>query len=372
MHPCVIQPVIPPELDEDASTPLDEDSDLSTLDDNETDDSCSTRSSESWNIIQFPKRPKQEDTKPYVFTVLPAFREWTYSMKGPIFSRGWTLQERELSVRVLHFTSDRVVWECRECYASEDDPTLKAKDMFFDVGLKFRLLDGSPKDRKNRPYNYKFSKWMDLVEEYSLRRLSIKEDKLRAIAGLAEAIKSVQQDDTYLSGIWKRDLATQLLWYAMPKPEHSVSSEFWPPAVVARGIPTWSWAAYDGAVAFDRPQGDETSVFSAKVQQANPSCIKISGTTFNVPLSEAECGSSETGAYHKYYKWPKTNPEYQIYITLDTDPGARRELGLLCLVLVQRSLHGEPSRSPPMYSSTSPGTNAQVSAFSLLVLVMSS
>lgn len=140
-------------------------------------------------------------------------------MKGHLLSRGWTLQERELSVRGLHFTSDRVVCECREHYASEDDLTLKQKRMQFDVGLKFRLLDGGVRDRKGRPHNYKFSKWMDLVGEYSTRKLSVKNDKLRAIAGLADAIKSIQQDDVYLSGLWKRDLVAELLWHAIPGPE---------------------------------------------------------------------------------------------------------------------------------------------------------
>jgi hypothetical protein len=166
-------------------------------------------------------RPGQDETRQsYVFTVLPTFREWTQSMKGQLLSRGWTLQERELSVRGLHFTSDRVVCECREHYASEDDPTLKEKRMQFDVGLKFRLLDGGVRDRKGRPHNYKVSKWMDLVEEYSTRKLSVKHDKLRAIAGLADAIKSIQQDDVYWSGLWKRDLVTVLLWHAIPGPEH--------------------------------------------------------------------------------------------------------------------------------------------------------
>jgi hypothetical protein len=33
---------------------------------------------------------------------------------NPLFSRSWTLQERELSSRILHFTRTHVVWECRQ------------------------------------------------------------------------------------------------------------------------------------------------------------------------------------------------------------------------------------------------------------------
>lgn len=228
-------------------------------------------------------------------------------MKGHLLSRGWTLQERELSVRVLHFISDRVVWECREHYASGDDPTLKAKSMLFDVGLKFRLLDGSVRDRKDRPQHYKFSKWMDLVEEYSMRKLSIKDDKLRTIAGLADAIKSIQQDNVYLSGLWKRDLVTELLWHAISNPGHSDSPRSWPPTPVARGIPTWSWVAYDGAVVFDRSQRNETNAFLVHVRKAISSETTLSGPVLSVPFSEVECNSSEIGVNQKCYKWLRDN-----------------------------------------------------------------
>ncbi|KAL9115526.1 MAG: hypothetical protein Q9227_000847 [Pyrenula ochraceoflavens] len=140
------------------------------------------------------------------FIILPTFLEWTQSwsqsMKGPLLSRGWTLQERELSARIVHFTTEQVVWECRECYASEDDPMQTRKPMLFNSGLNFRLLDSNMKDRKDRPDKYKFLKWMDLVQEYSTRKLLIKSDKLRAIAGLADAIRAIQQDDFYISGLW--------------------------------------------------------------------------------------------------------------------------------------------------------------------------
>jgi hypothetical protein len=234
--------------------------------------------------------------------------------------------------------------------------------------LKFRLLDGSVKDRKDRPHNYKFSKWMDLVEEYSTRNLSIKDDKLRAIAGLADAIKSIQQDDAYLSGLWKRDLITELLWHAIPNPEHSDSPRSWPPTPVAQGIPTWSWAAYDGAVVFDRSQRNETSLLSAHVRKAISSQITLSGPVLNVPFSEAECDSSEIGVNQKCYKWPRDNSTYQIYITLDADPESLRELKLLCLVLVKHIPHhgtGQSWTSLPTYSQSSSDSNTQVSPPSL-------
>jgi hypothetical protein len=48
------------------------------------------------------------------------------SIKGPLSARGWTLQERELSPRILHYTKHQVLWECRDCIASETKPEARA------------------------------------------------------------------------------------------------------------------------------------------------------------------------------------------------------------------------------------------------------
>ena len=276
-----------------------------------------------------------EGDEPNVFTVLPTFREWIHSMKGPLLSRGWTLQERELSVRVLHFTVDRVVWECREQYASEDDPAQKAKRMLFDDGLKFRLLDGNTRDRKDRPFDYKFSKWMDLVEEYSARKLSIKDDKLRAIAGLAEAIKSIQQDDVYISGLWKRDLLRQLLWHAIQSPQLRKQTKLWPPIPIYSNIPTWSWAAYEGSVVFDRHH-NESPIFSGTiVTKATSSLISLSGLAFKILFHKGSFKSFEMRMNQKYYIWHQESSGSMIYITFDTDLRSPRELNMLCLKVAE-------------------------------------
>ena len=37
---------------------------------------------------------------------------WDYHIPGPLFTRGWTYQERLLSTRVTHFTDECIIWEC--------------------------------------------------------------------------------------------------------------------------------------------------------------------------------------------------------------------------------------------------------------------
>lgn len=48
--------------------------------------------------------------------------------KSPLSTRAWTLQERLLSRRVIHFTQSRVIWECRSRFETEDLLVLGPED----------------------------------------------------------------------------------------------------------------------------------------------------------------------------------------------------------------------------------------------------
>lgn len=84
---------------------------------------------------------------------------------------------------------------------------------------------------------------------YSARELSCETDALPALSGLAQAFRasygtrvSTGDNDYYLSGIWRADLARGLLW--MP---HNGSHTSRRSQHVA---PTWSWASIKGQVHF--------------------------------------------------------------------------------------------------------------------------
>lgn len=305
-------------------------------------------------------------TSDKTFTVLPTIREWTHSLKGPLLSRGWTLQERELSCRVLHYTADRVVWECRESYASEDDPRQEQKSMVKDIGLKFRLLDGTAKDRKNRPYNYKFSKWMDLVEEYSCRKLSTQDDKLRAIAGLAEAIKPVQVDDVYMSGLWKRDLLQELMWRTFPaNQQQTYPPENWPPAPVSEGIPTWSWAAYDSPVVFDRlysPSGEVA--WRSSATRAAVSILSFFGPALEITLSEEQYDFQHLECGSKHYRMSSSEIGCTLCVSFDAEPESLPKTVLQCVVVGLRHSSSDARQNQdglPTYLESSSSSYNQVS-----------
>ena len=42
------------------------------------------------------------------------------SIPGPLFARAWTMQERMLSTRIIHFTEEGIIWECARMTLRED------------------------------------------------------------------------------------------------------------------------------------------------------------------------------------------------------------------------------------------------------------
>jgi len=115
-----------------------------------------------------------------------------------INNRAWTLQEKVLSSRMVHFRGDQISWECKHGQAYErGDPY------------------GAPQESLQVKKSYK--SWHDLVKNYSSRKLTFSTDKLSALAGLAKAFwLKTEERDQYLGGIWRGSLPNNLLWYVSP------------------------------------------------------------------------------------------------------------------------------------------------------------
>lgn len=58
-----------------------------------------------------------------------------WGLAGPLMKRAWTLQERELSNRILYFSRNQLPWECKTLRASADLPWLQVS--------KFRSVHSS-------------------------------------------------------------------------------------------------------------------------------------------------------------------------------------------------------------------------------------
>jgi hypothetical protein len=194
----------------------------------------------------------------------------------PLSSRAWTLQERLLSPRILHFGTEQMYWECGECFLGEDGS--RSRDVFHSVRsvVYGQLLpyseSGLPKgsgmsltageDIPNPRVGRWAGGWLSLVEEYSKRKLTKEKDKLPALAGLARLIAKLTNDD-YYAGLWKNHIIEDLYWrvYAREemksleedtgksKPKYGrVISDVRRPAIYR--APSWSWASVDANILY--------------------------------------------------------------------------------------------------------------------------
>jgi hypothetical protein len=139
-------------------------------------------------------------------------------------SRGWTLQERHLARRLIHFSRSQVFWECRrgiesECghrivqlpfsitpaYGPEDFPSEDSSDSGSlqseteqTLGSDDNTSEKSGSDRdsvqkhetiiaRTRLYNW----WFQVLRDYSTRKLTYAFDKLAAISGIAKEVNAM-------------------------------------------------------------------------------------------------------------------------------------------------------------------------------------
>lgn len=230
--------------------------------------------------------------------IQPTFSSyWMHGIQGPLQRRAWVLQERHLSPRVIHYTKKCLMWECRTAIASEYRQKMRAKaddNVAIRPALSSdRLLDGGrpksgPKDIRSGlckvNFNSLHDRWYRIVEDYSHRALSYPEDKLPGLSGFAAEWKRMKPEDEYFAGLWRSDIFKGLAWFPWSGlgPEDTMRPEpkpdtTWPPSSPFKGIPSWSWAAFDGTVAHfgdewfnENLDDNESRTFEAGQQLPSP------------------------------------------------------------------------------------------------------
>ncbi|KAH9213301.1 heterokaryon incompatibility protein-domain-containing protein, partial [Leptodontidium sp. 2 PMI_412] len=172
----------------------------------------------------------------------------------PLSRRGWVLQERLLSTRVLLYTASELVFECQTDLASIWSMTLLRDSspsflsILFNLALQYatnnRLLD--------RPKIFQY--WRHIITIYTQRCLTFDRDILPALSGLASLIQPLVLD-AYLAGLWREDFHRQLLWckacshIRLTADDHALLKSL--PRTTELCPPTWSWASVRGAVSYD-------------------------------------------------------------------------------------------------------------------------
>lgn len=163
---------------------------------------------------------------------------------GPLGSRAWCLQERQLSPRVIHFLDPgMIMWECCSFIAALGGPiifgnlTRESKP-----DNQKRIID--MKSHSGSGHKHMWRAWSMCLSDYTSRSLTIETDRPVAIRGVVDQIKIVTKSE-YIYGLWREDLNRGLLWE-----RHASTGNCWTRAPVVNGeqAPTWSWLSITGPV----------------------------------------------------------------------------------------------------------------------------
>ena len=170
----------------------------------------------------------------------------------PLHRRGWVVQERLLAPRVLHFSSQQLIWECRELDAAEKYPRGLPKVLSSTAKALFKGLDSQKDGARLRkltsespdPKFWAHQLWVKIVETYTSSLLTFGDDKLIALSGIAKRQQS-EMNDQYIAGLWMKFLPSQLLWHVSHCRQIDNTPSVRPNKYRA---PSFSWASVDGII----------------------------------------------------------------------------------------------------------------------------
>jgi hypothetical protein len=201
---------------------------------------------------------------------------------SPLFRRGWALQERLLPDRVLYFSDQQVLFECRRQRLCEGFPCNAAMLCKPRQNLVFfeqpTFADSKTDLASKLARNLKI--WADIVTMYQKCDFTFESDKLVALAGVIKMAEK-QTGDECLAGLWKSRLLFYLGWSNRDQQRSRI------PGV---DTPSWSWMSMKGAVKW------ETEMHMMLNKDMDQADVSLSGT---IPLARIIEASAEARSKNK-------------------------------------------------------------------------
>jgi hypothetical protein len=184
--------------------------------------------------------------------------------------------------------------------------------------------------RKERPSTQQTKKlWKSIIEDYSRRNLSFREDRLPALAGIVSQLQQFW-GDTYLAGLWKSCFIAHMGWYRTARAKAMSCSGSYLALI-------WSWASFTDAVKFDIIDVTDAEVLDIVVIPLAP----------DAPFGQVQSGYVQirgTAVKSEYSKPKQRFPGFDIVMDYKTGLGEsdevlylllgssnRKEIGLLLL-----------------------------------------
>jgi hypothetical protein len=190
-------------------------------------------SDEDLVVITNPEADTGEHTNVLIRSRKPGYVPAPDLEDSPLGKRGWVYQERLLSSRIVHFAATQAIWECRHMLLQQRlhpvaGPTVPSQARLGPV------MHGGDAVRH----------WHTLVQDYSARAFTRYEDRLVALAGVAQ-ICSPRINARYLAGLWSSHFAYGLSWHSTGVASSRPAMEGGP------RHPTWSWASWNYGVTWE-------------------------------------------------------------------------------------------------------------------------
>jgi hypothetical protein len=199
---------------------------------NGSDGCLSTRSPEK-KIGQVLYQQKSTDfyvhlspPRHYIYSALRGSIEAGIARSHSLYERGWYLQERLLSPRIVQYGVSEMVWICTEMFQCEcgfDEATMQSDSLV--------NMYASPLHIETRATRIRL--WTKILEEYTAAKLTNDSDILPALSGLAKIFKT--PGNRYVAGIWEQNLTEWLCWQSV-KPLFSRHPKQYT-------APSFSWAS---------------------------------------------------------------------------------------------------------------------------------
>jgi hypothetical protein len=165
----------------------------------------------------------------------------------PLQRRGWVMQERILSPRIVHFTEKQLSRECsRSTDVCERWPGGNPDTTFLADRVAFgrtpgEVYEGLKPVRSDDPVWLAAGEYFTLLEEYNNRELTFPgADKLPAFGAIAEQF-SRRFQSRYTAGLFECHLPSALAWYTYKTPPSRMDTTTY-------RCPSWSWASIYGPI----------------------------------------------------------------------------------------------------------------------------
>ncbi|KAF4632651.1 hypothetical protein G7Y89_g5472 [Cudoniella acicularis] len=150
----------------------------------------------------------------------------------PLDKRGWTLQESLLSPRILYYGSKDLIWKCQ---AKPFLPVISSHNLYSTNNSWSQIHRLPPAIFIPSETATSVSDcWAWIQSAYSQLKLSLAEDRYRALGGIVEELQRVT-GDIYIAGVWKNNIARSLAWFRSKNVVKEAAPYTPPPR------PSWSW-----------------------------------------------------------------------------------------------------------------------------------